>query len=181
MNNTNETAGIGAGKLNLLALMTFAWAGAAILTLVRAAVGDKPEVRFTFKVNRPKKTNGGTPIYFVSVLTGPSNENDYTFLGTVFLADAGPAYVHSRKSAIGLTAPSALAAQWLMSEVLFPVMVAGKNSAAPDGDTSMALDACAAFQRVTVYHEGRCCRCSRLLTVPASVASGVGPECAKKL
>lgn len=29
------------------------------------------------------------------------------------------------------------------------------------------------------WHEGRCARCSRRLTVPESVASGFGPECVK--
>jgi hypothetical protein len=30
-----------------------------------------------------------------------------------------------------------------------------------------------------VKHEGRCGRCARPLTVPASIESGIGPECAK--
>ena len=30
-----------------------------------------------------------------------------------------------------------------------------------------------------VWHEGRCGRCNRALTVPESIASGIGPECAK--
>jgi hypothetical protein len=28
-----------------------------------------------------------------------------------------------------------------------------------------------------VWHEGRCGRCNRKLTVPASIESGFGPEC----
>ncbi len=30
-----------------------------------------------------------------------------------------------------------------------------------------------------VYHSGRCGRCGRELTVPASILSGIGPECSK--
>lgn len=33
----------------------------------------------------------------------------------------------------------------------------------------------------TVQHEGKCGRCSRALTHPASIASGIGPECASKI
>jgi hypothetical protein len=32
-----------------------------------------------------------------------------------------------------------------------------------------------------VHHEGRCGRCGRTLTVPESIESGIGPECAKKM
>jgi hypothetical protein len=29
------------------------------------------------------------------------------------------------------------------------------------------------------HHEGKCGRCGRLLTVPSSIESGIGPECSK--
>ena len=32
-----------------------------------------------------------------------------------------------------------------------------------------------------IWHEGRCGRCGRKLTVPSSIESGIGPECASKL
>ncbi len=32
--------------------------------------------------------------------------------------------------------------------------------------------------QIEMWHEGRCCRCGRVLTVPESIASGIGPECA---
>lgn len=32
-----------------------------------------------------------------------------------------------------------------------------------------------------VWHEGRCCRCCRVLTVPASVEMGYGPDCAEDI
>lgn len=31
-----------------------------------------------------------------------------------------------------------------------------------------------------IWHEGRCGKCARTLTVPESIASGFGPECAKQ-
>jgi len=33
---------------------------------------------------------------------------------------------------------------------------------------------------VQVYHEGRCGRCGRKLTTPASIEAGFGPECINK-
>lgn len=32
---------------------------------------------------------------------------------------------------------------------------------------------------VEIWHEGRCCRCNRKLTVPASIELGLGPDCAE--
>ena len=34
---------------------------------------------------------------------------------------------------------------------------------------------------IEVWHEGRCGRCGRLLTVPESIASGIGPVCAERM
>lgn len=90
--------------------------------------------------------------YFVSVLTGSDNEADYTYLGTI----RGGRYAHGRKSRICAAAPSAKAFEWA-----WPRLAAGS---VPDG--------------LRVWHEGRCGRCNRPLTVPESIASGLGPECA---
>jgi hypothetical protein len=58
---------------------------------------------------------------------------------------------------------------------------------------SALLQACAAFQwfirarpakideQVEFWHAGRCARCGRELTVPESIESGFGPECARKI
>lgn len=35
--------------------------------------------------------------------------------------------------------------------------------------------------RVEVWHEGRCGKCGKPLTVPESIRSGIGPECAKTI
>jgi hypothetical protein len=34
-------------------------------------------------------------------------------------------------------------------------------------------------KNIRVYHNGRCAKCGRTLTVPASIESGIGPECSK--
>jgi hypothetical protein len=40
-----------------------------------------------------------------------------------------------------------------------------------------ALDAGAFHPQLEVWHEGRCGKCGRQLTVPESIATGLGPEC----
>lgn len=37
------------------------------------------------------------------------------------------------------------------------------------------------FEKLAIYHEGRCCKCSHPLTVPESIDSGIGPECSKRM
>lgn len=105
--------------------------------------------RYTFKVRASEDGR----LHFVSLLTGSDNESDFAYLGTI---RAG-AYSHGRKSKIGETAASARAFAWA-----WPHIAAGRI---PD-----ALE---------VYHEGRCGRCNRKLTVPESIRTGFGPECAR--
>ena len=56
--------------------LQFILAGNALFTVENTATGN----RFTFKVRKPDDDKP----HFVSVLTGPDNEHDYAFLGTVF-------------------------------------------------------------------------------------------------
>jgi hypothetical protein len=37
------------------------------------------------------------------------------------------------------------------------------------------------YEKLSIYHEGRCCKCSMPLTVPESIDSGIGPECNKRM
>lgn len=95
---------------------------------------------------------------FVSVLTGPENTTDYTYLGQIVQRPA-PRYEHGRKSRIGPDAPSAKAAQWYLSRLF------------GGGDLG----------DVQVWHDGSCGRCGRDLTDPLSVSRGIGPECWERM
>lgn len=114
-------------------------------------VSKKTGTRFTFKVAKHENSP-----WFVGVLTGADNSCDtsYSFLGTLF--EDGE-YRHGAKSRISPQAPSAQAAAWLMPRLFRRV----------------------ALSQVEIFHEGRCGRCGRRLTVPSSIESGIGPECAK--
>ncbi len=37
------------------------------------------------------------------------------------------------------------------------------------------------FEKLVIYHEGKCCKCGMPLTVPESIDSGIGPDCKKTM
>jgi len=128
--------------------LRYALAGHAGLTLVSRKTG----IRFTYKINGSDDGN----VWFVRVLTGPNNEEDYTYLGTIFKNSLR--YFHGKKSPISEGAASAKAFAWAWPFI-------ASQQLPPSAE---------------VWHDGRCGRCGRLLTVPESVASGIGPVCAEK-
>lgn len=134
------------------AIRTFVLAGNARVTLVSKATG----ARFTFKVSGCKDKKD---LWFVSLLRGADNESDYQYLGTI----RGGRYTHGVRSRISDEAPSAKAFAWFYNRL---------ND--PQAAVSM-------LQHLEVWHEGRCGRCGRKLTVPSSIAQGLGPECAGRM
>jgi hypothetical protein len=150
----------------------FALAGNARFTLVSTRTG----ARFTFRVRAKKDSRDRVACYFVSVLTGPDNTSSYEFLGTIFATERvctgggsfgrqystvparEPKFSHGKKSRIGAGAPSAKAFAWWWAR-------AARGTETPECE---------------VWHLGRCGRCGRDLTVPESIACGLGPECASK-
>ena len=140
------------GELRPEAVLDYVLAGNATFTLLNTETGG----RLTYRVQAPKDYDPNRPVHFVKVLTGQDNLSDYTFLGTIFnKAD----YRHGRKSPISLSAPSAMAFSYFWGSVIIQGLPAS----------------------IKVFHEGRCGRCGRTLTVPESVASGYGPECAEMI
>jgi len=107
--------------------------------------------RVTFRV----RASDDGKVHFVKVLTGADNTNSYTFLGTIFQDGT---YRRGFRSPIGEDAPSAKAFVWFFDHVA-------------QGDVA----------KVEFWHEGRCGRCGRVLTVPESIATGFGPECAGRV
>jgi len=144
-----------AGRLlDVTAARDFTLAGNARVTVVSVATGT----RFTFRVRVAKRLAEGAaaPVgpWFVSVLTGPENATDFSYFGTVFV-DGGYAY-NRRKATIAQDAPSVRAFEWFWKQIQAGTLPAS----------------------VEVWHEGRCGRCAHDLTVPESIARGLGPKCA---
>lgn len=109
--------------------------------------------RYTYKVTqaRNKVTRKVEPGRFlVGMLSGPDNTADYRFLG--FLADG---VLSAPRRNEGTRAFAALS--WLLGEL--------RNGS--DGRS-----------RLEFWHAGRCGMRGRVLTVPESISTGIGPVCA---
>lgn len=143
---------------NKLDIKKFLLGGNAVFTIENRLSGG----RFTFKVRQKKAGD----IYWVSLLNGPDNTADYRFFGTIFPAPGfekhthPPRFKHSTKGQISETAPSARAWKWFFDRLFsgndFPI-------------------------EFEFHHAGRCARCARQLTVPESIRTGFGPECAERM
>lgn len=128
----------------------FILAGKAIFT-VSSVTGQ----RYTFKVTHKEATERWPETWFISVLTGPDNTKDYTYLGIV---NRDGMIKMTNKSGFGEGSVPVRVARWALN-------IAWGRTTLPEG--------------YKIQHEGRCGRCGRLLTVPESIESGIGPECAK--
>lgn len=141
------------------AVLKFITGGNAYVTLRSRKTG----VRFTYRVRVSQQALEGkqNPLpFFLSVLSGADNTGDYQFFGTMFVdATNGQVmeYRHSRKSRISVTAPSVQAMSWMLKHL--------------ERKDEVFMG------KLEVWHDGRCGRCGRKLTVPESVASGFGPDC----
>lgn len=89
-------------------------------------------------------------LFFVSLLR---NTDKYEYLGTVVEG----VYTHGRKSTISVDSQSTRVFQYVINKL--------KLGNLPD--------------TIEIWHEGTCGKCGRPLTVPSSIASGIGPECIK--
>lgn len=127
----------------------FLGAGKAIFT-----VSNPKGERYTFKVRKKKDTP-----YFVSLLTGPDNYSNYTYMGCyVPKGDGYPVLKLTRSSKYNDGSVPVRVFRWAIQ------IVHGIRQL-PTG--------------YTIHHEGKCGRCGRRLTVPSSIESGFGPECIK--
>lgn len=136
-------------------ILSFITGGRAVFTVVSKTSGE----RRTFRVAAPKDAQPGDALRFINLLTGPSNETDYQYIG--LLTRAGEELVTRAKRGELPSQPLNIVS-WLVKQVQLAVR-----------GLPNTLD------RAEFWHEGKCCRCGRRLTVPASIESGIGPECAK--
>lgn len=113
------------------------------------AVSVATGTRFTYRV---RESNDGK-LFFVSLLNGPDNTTSYTYMGII----RGNKFTRTNNSKVTQDAPSYKAFVWLFDQ--------------------LSMDRLP--PTVELYHEGRCGRCNRLLTVPESIEAGIGPECAR--
>ncbi len=88
--------------------------------------------------------------YFVSLLTSPET---YQYIGTV----SNGIFRLGKKSKVSGDAQSVKVFDYVIKKL--------KSNTLPNF--------------IEIWHEGKCGRCGRALTVPSSIESGLGPECIK--
>lgn len=133
--------------------LAFLLAGKAIVTLRSRKTG----LHFTYRIRRAKGCDTNLkPFFFVSLLAGSDNVNDYEYIGTIF---DRLWYRHSPKSRIAEGSIGVKAFKWAIDHL------------------AKATLPCT----LEIWHEGRCGRCGRRLTVPESIATGIGPDCAGRI
>lgn len=127
----------------------FICAGRAVFT-----VANPSGERYTYRVARKEATERYSETFFVSLLTGPDNANDYTYLG-ILEPETGDVRLTPAGRFNAATLPCRVI-RWALARVW-------SGQPLPDG--------------YAIHHEGKCGRCGRALTVPSSIDSGIGPEC----
>jgi hypothetical protein len=140
-------------------IKNFILAGNAIFTLV----SKQTQKRFTFKVSLTHNPDL-PPKWSVKVLAGRDNSSDYRFIGAIKADKLNRANIRPHQQ----QPDSFKAFDWFWRQLT-------KSSANNRPDAwAWVMDQC------EFYHAGRCGRCGRLLTVPESVKTGIGPECANR-
>ncbi len=109
--------------------------------------------RFTYRI----RASEDGAVHFVSLLNGADNESSYAYFGYI----RREIFFHGgAKARVSRDAPSAKAFDWLWRCLQSQDHVP---------------------RTVEIWHEGRCGRCNRKLTVPESIRTGLGPECAGRV
>ncbi len=128
----------------------FITAGRAIFT-----VSNGKGEHYTYRIKtKEADVTHLQPYYFVSLLTGPDNMHDYTYLGTL---DPETGVVRqTRASHFNADSLPFKVVNWALA------MIYGQHPL-PLG--------------YAIQHEGRCGCCAHRLTTPESINRGIGPEC----
>lgn len=139
-------------NVNPLALPHLFFAGRAVLTFRN---NDK-DTHMTVKVKQATDKNDRKiklPIFFVSVSLLGDRQTGYVFAGTIF-KDQMICKLHR-------DVPS----ESQLGKVMLFIMNSLENP-------QILRD-----KKVSLLHEGRCCRCAMPLTHPESINTGFGPDC----
>lgn len=141
----------------LAQIRSFLLAGHAKFTLVSKKTGD----RKTFRVRENEK--GEFKAFFVDLLVGPNNDDDYKYLGYLFPVGLPEQLKFTQnKERWGTDAFAAFL--WLTAWL----------------NGRPGIDDRAFFEQAEFWHAGECGRCGRELTDPESIARGLGPVCAER-
>lgn len=133
-------------------------AGRATFTL-EGKTKDGVSRRYTYRIDKVEDEKRPT-VYFVKVLTGPDNDNHYSYLG-----------MYDPAGGVRLTRASKFTA------TAIPVQLIQRfASVVAKGEESKMTEA-----GWTLRWSCACQRCGRTLTVPSSIDNRLGPDCAEQL
>lgn len=123
---------------------------------------EKDDIHRTYMVNKPK--NGD--IVFVRLLTGKDNSDfhHYTYIG-LLIDEPYLSFKAKKQQNWGLDTDKVSVSVYLMNTLVDNLL---RN---PKFEESLPH----------FYHEGKCSKCGKKLTVPASIERGMGAICAKEL
>jgi hypothetical protein len=130
--------------MNDITSIRFFDAGNAIFT-----VTNPSGKHYTFRIRKPKPEMP----FFVQLLTGPDNTEDFTYMGV---------YVPAKRE-MRLTQKSKVDPDSIPVRVFNWAVKMVEAGTVPEG--------------YKIQHAERCARCGRRLTVSDSITSGFGPEC----
>lgn len=110
-------------------------------------VSRRTSTRYTYRVKLGERG------HLVGVLSGPDNEQSYTYVGLI----RDTTFWFAR----GAETPAAKAFAWVWDAI-------------SNRDEHR-------LAQVEIWHAGRCSACGRLLTDPESIQRGLGPVCAERV
>jgi hypothetical protein len=153
----------GVAMKNINITPEFVLSGNAIFT-----VSNTEGKHHTFNVEKSKPNERYPQNYFGRVLVGPDNNNpdEYRYVGMLHISpnpNIDPKLVTTKASKLVDPVVFKLL-QWTLKVVW-----------------QVARGAYTLPERITIQHEGRCGRCGAKLTNPASLDTGLGPECAERV
>lgn len=133
-------------------ILDFIMAGHSKFTITSNVTGK----HLTFTARRPhgKEGDSSSPV-FISVLRGPDNTHDFSYIGTIFPNNK---FVKTKNSRSHPVAFQGFA--WFF------------NGLCDEGNV---------LSRATFQHSGECGRCGRELTDPVSIEVGLGPVCRERM
>lgn len=140
----------------------FVFAGNSIFTLVSRKTGN----RFTFRLRKPKPNKQrptSRDMYFCSLYV----RNTYLYFGYVIRKEEGGyVFINAKPNKTKIDTSDNVQLMGVKTLLWFLRQLENKS------DMLNAID---------FWHEGRCGKCGRPLTVPESIDTGIGPHCVKIL
>lgn len=115
--------------------------------------------RFTFKILERANENAEGTYFRVSVLNGPDNVSNYRPIADIRDVNGMPKIELIKKTVHYVESFE------FIKKIYYSLLFTDFKS----------IDGC------EIWHNGRCSRCGRLLTVPESIAKGIGPECENRV